>query len=230
MDNILEYQKCDIKIVKLKREFRESNLNKLVSELLAKRRELITQSEKLENEAKNMMVVFDEAKSFFDKYSAKFNELSNANVEGLKENEIESIIKETVLVMNNFSALQKKALLVNDKAEKIMSEFRDAKQKMSIIKAKHDKGREELAKLEKKYATEIQDIAKQMKVLEGLIDPKLLVHYKAQKEDKIFPVFVRCVEESCGGCRQKLPSRMLENLKNNGKVTCEHCRRTILNI
>ena len=62
------------------------------------------------------------------------------------------------------------------------------------------------------------------------IDPKLMEQYTKRRKDNIFPVMVPVRDSSCGGCHMELPVSMMNKLKEDGILSCEHCRRIIYNV
>lgn len=228
-EEILKYQNCDIQIYKLKRDFAGSELYKFNRQLTEKRKHLIRKSEILESEAEKLIETIKSAESSIEENTKTFDKLKQADIDNLENEKIKEKINDTISIINNMSALQKKVSMLTEKAENVLREFKDAKIQMASLKDRHVKMRDDLSLMESEMRKKITEIESEKKKIEKKISSEILQKYNESKNDKIFPVFVKCYDNSCGGCRQQLASSLLENLKNDGKLVCEHCGRIIIN-
>ena len=74
---------------------------------------------------------------------------------------------------------------------------------------------------------QIAEIEAGLSGIEKEIPTALFEKYNKKKQDKIFPVFVPEMNNSCGGCMMELPSAQIEKLAKEGFLECENCRRII---
>ena len=116
-----------------------------------------------------------------------------------------------------------------EKVRNVLSNFDLAKKRYNQARDKYNKHKELYDKDVESISPEICKKTEDVKKLEHNIDPNLLSKYKQKRQDNIYPVFVPCLDKACGGCRMELPSASYANLKKEGLLVCEHCRRIIYN-
>lgn len=227
MKEILEYQRLDIELRKVKKSSSENldttNINKLKAYIM----EASEKGKNLENGAKDLLQEYSKMKDEYDRNYKKVQELTARSLESIEMNDVDGILAEINNLSQQLFLLERNINLFITKIKNSLKEFEvtknnmiKAKQKYNDMKSKYEKGLEVTA-------PKIKEIEDKMKAKEKTIDPELLAKYKSMKNDKIFPVFVSLNDGHCAGCRVEIPTSKINKLRTDGKIVCEQCHRII---
>ena len=227
MKEILEYQRLDIELRKVKKSSSENldttNINKLKAYIM----EASEKGKNLENGAKDLLQEYSKMKDEYDRNYKKVQELTSKSLESIEMNDVDGILAEINNLSQQLFLLERNINLFITKIKNSLKEFEvtknnmiKAKQKYNDMKSKYEKGLEVTA-------PKIKEIEDKMKAKEKTIDPELLAKYKSMKNDKIFPVFVSLNDGHCAGCRVEIPTSKINKLRTDGKIVCEQCHRII---
>ena len=227
LKSILDYQKKDAELVKLERNLNSSENKKIFSQMIAVVKETQNQSSALEQQAGEMIKSFNSLKRTYEDNVKSASVISNKKLENMSEDEILNMQQLAETISSNLTILEKKLLAQAEKVRTLLTNFEQTKKRYNMARDKYNKHKELFEAEAGKVQPTIDQKSSEIKKLESSIDSKLLAKYKQKRQDKIYPVFVPCVEKTCGGCRMELPSASLSTLKNNGILECEHCRRII---
>lgn len=227
LKSILEYQKKDSELIKLERSLSSSENKKIFTQMVNVVKEAQNQSSALETQAGEIINAFNSLKKTYSDNTKTANILANKNMDTITEEEIISIEDIAKTITNNLSILEKKLLTQAEKVRNILSNFDSAKKRYNQARDKYNKHKELYDKEVEAISPEIAQKTEEVKKLESNLDSALLSKYKHKRQDRIYPVFVPCLDKSCGGCRMELPSASFANLKKDGLLECEHCRRII---
>lgn len=228
MISIFDYQKKDLERLKLIREVNDSPSKKTKEEASNKINELRKKSFNLEKDAKKLTTLYEETKKAFDKLFDEFNALTKGKVEQTSD-EISKAIEKANVLSVELANLQKKLMVLSENGEKICNEFKTTKKLAYNARLDYESAKTSYDKLKASVEPKVLTLENEMKAMQSELDKKQFEKYQQLKQDKIMPVYVYRLESSCGGCRTELPSSMLEKLKRDGYLECEHCRRIIVN-
>ena len=123
--------------------------------------------------------------------------------------------------------MERKLLNEAERVRNVLQNFDATKKKYNLAKEKYNKHKAIFDEESKALKEDIEKRNKDLKELESGIEQGILARYKQKRQDRIYPVFVACIDKTCGGCRMELPSAVLATLKNEGIIECEHCHRII---
>lgn len=227
LKNILEYQKKDAELIKLERALSLNENKKIFTQMVKVVKESQNQSTALEQQASDLLNAYNSLKKTYADNTKTANILANKNLENLTEEELLSIDNIAQTISKNLSILEKKLLSQAETVRNVLSNFDQTKKKYNLARDKYNKHKELFDKESEDLKPQIEQKTKEIKGLEKNLDSALLAKYKQKRQDKIYPVFVPCIDKACGGCRMELPSASIAQLKNNGMLECEHCRRMI---
>lgn len=227
MNKILEYQKLDIELLKLKK----SGANSEEKNNMAKLKGYIVESHdkgmKLENDAKKLFNDYLNLKKQYDSNFKKVQELLNTNISTVELNDVDNILSTINSLSSELFLLERNLNIIINKIKASLKEFEvtknniiKARQKYNEFKAKYEQGINNVA-------PQIKELESKMQALEKEIDENLLIKYKTIKGDKIFPVYVGFNNGHCGGCRVEIPTSKVNQLKKDGTIVCEQCHRII---
>ena len=227
LKSILDYQKKDAELIKLERALNQNENKKIYTQMVNIVKDAQNQSSALENQAGELIKNFNSLKKVYDDNSRTAQTIVNKNLETISEDELESIQDVAKKIINNLSILEKRLLNQAENVRNVLANFENTKKKYNQARDKYNTHKELFDKDSEKLTPEIEQKEKEVKKLEANIDSVLLAKYKQKRQDRIYPVFVACLDKTCGGCRMELPSASLANLKKDGILECEHCRRII---
>jgi predicted nucleic acid-binding Zn-ribbon protein len=227
MNKILEYQKLDLDLMKLKK----SNQNNEDKDNMMKLKKFIMdayeKSNQLDNLAKSMLNDYNKLKKQYEANCNKVQELTMKKIDSVELDEIDEMLSLINSLSSELFLLDRDINIIITKMKNSLKDFevtknktKAAKQKYNESKTKYEKGIEDLK-------PKIQEIENKMKSLEKDLNPELFAKYKAIKNDKIFPVFVSFANGNCSGCRVEIPTSKINKLKSEGSIVCEQCHRII---
>lgn len=227
--NIIEYQKKDGELIKIERELSSNQSRKVSSEMISVVKSAQEKSAVLENNAGILEKDFHSVKKAYDETISQVEKFISKDLESLSQKDLESIISATNGILNNLNVLEKKLFAEAERLNITLNEFEAAKKQYGIARAKYNEHKKIYDEVLKSKEPEIKKIKMELLELEKGIEPKLLTKYKQLRQDKLFPVFVKLDDKSCGGCRMELSAAEIEKVKNNGYLECDNCRRIIIN-
>lgn len=222
-NEILEYQKRDLQIAKILTDMGSTQYKKAMKENSDIVKQMRIETDKLGNQAKIQLKNFNQLKSNYETYEKLITELENNN---LSEEEKGKKINE---LLGKLNQLQKNINITKDNVEKINKLYGDAKQKVISAKKLYDDAKKEQEKINDSNSGIIENLRNEMKELEKNIDSELLKKYHELKNENVLPVYVMLFnKDACGGCRQKLAANQIDKLKKEKSISCENCRRIII--
>ena len=229
MKSILEIQKLDRQIKMLHREVDKCPASIDYNNYKRILQDGRTRFEQLENQANEIIKVYDKVMAKFPKLKGNSEILRKRNVENLNLENASNLITEANSLVGELSEENRRVEELVRKAEEIVRKTADisnklteAKKRSAVIKSKIEQKRTEVA-------PKIAEIEKKIKDLEvNVQDKEKYAKYLQMKEKGIFPVFVNLEENFCGGCKVELPLNFVEKLKTNKMLPCEHCGRIIM--
>lgn len=229
MNKILEYQKLDMELNKLKKSGmnteEKNNMTKLKGYIV----EVHDKGMNLENNAGKLFNDYLQLKKQYDSNIAKVQELLKTDISSVEMDNIDTLLSTINSLSSELFLLERNLNIIINKIKSSLNEFKEtknnitkAKQKYNEVKAKYEKGMSDIA-------PKVAEIEAKMSSLEKEIDEDLLAKYKTLKGDKIFPVFVGFNDGHCSGCRVEIPTSKVNKLKTEGTIVCEQCHRIIYN-
>lgn len=228
MNKILEYQRLDIELNKLKK----SNLNSEDKENMAKFKGYFSDSQNkaftLENDAKKLLQEYAKLKSQYEKNYDKVQKLTSTNLETVSIDDVDGMLSNINSLSSELFLLERNINIIITKIKNSLKDFEATKNNIIKAKQKYNEYKTKYEQGIKKVEPKIKEIEDKMKLLEKEIEPDILSKYKAVKADKIFPVYVFYNEGHCSGCRVEIPTNKINKLKTDGKIVCEQCHRIII--
>ena len=227
MNKILEYQKLDIELNKLKK----SNVNSAEKNNMSKLKGYIVEAHdkgmKLEDGAKDLFNDYLTLKKQYDENYKKVQELLNTDVNSIALDNVDYVLSTINSLSSELFTLERNLNIIINKIKSSLKEFEvtknniiKARQKYNEFKSKYEQGVKDIT-------PRIKEIEDKMKDLEKDLDVELFNRYKTIKGDKIFPVFVSFDNGHCSGCRVEIPTSKVNKLKSDGTIVCEQCHRII---
>ncbi len=227
MSNILEYQKLDIELNKLKK----SNLNSAEKNNMNKLKGYIVDAHdkgmNLENNAKSLLEDYENLKNQYNINFKKVQNLISKDLNQIKLDEIDELLSTINALSSELFLLERNINIIITKIKNSLKDFEITKNNIIKARTKYNEFKNSYEKGLKDIEPKIKMIESKMKELEKTIEPNLLSKYKSIKADKIFPVYVSFDNGHCSGCRVEIPTARVNKLKQEGTIVCEQCHRII---
>lgn len=228
MDNkILEYQKLDIKLHKIKKELSNSQKNSETQELSGLIKQWQLKILSLEEDAKKLLTELDKLMGVEKKGIALVEKFSKTDISNLSVDELKDFDAKTTQTANQLAELDNRIMQHNLQVKKVVLDYEMYRKKILSAKQKRDEKKKEADELSSQKAPDFEALKSQLAKLEKSIEPNNLAKYKALKQDGIFPVLVPLVDNRCGGCRVQLSAGAIDKIRTKGLLECEQCRRII---
>lgn len=229
MKKMLEYQKLDMELNKLKK----SSLNSEDRAKLSKLKSYIVDSHnkgfKLEDDAKDLLADYQKLKSQYESNCDKVQKLVDTDINTISLDKVDAFLSQINSLSSQLFLLERNINIIITKIKNSLMDFDTTKKNIIKAKEKYNECKDKCDKEMEKITPKIKEIEEKMSALEKEIPADLFARYKAIKGDKIFPVFVSLSEGHCSGCRVEIPTAKVNKLKNEGSIVCEQCHRIIYN-
>lgn len=228
IENLLKYQSLDEKLYQVEQKLANSQYRKKANELMGVAKKSQNKSAELETEAGKLIEQINEIKEKYDTNKAKADEILSSNIEQMSAEELEKANVLKGKISANLNVLEKMLQKCAENINIILSEFNKAKKLYNDAKVMFEDCKKKIDEEIKELEPEKQKIKKELLTLEKNVEPNLMNEYKKKRADNIFPVVVPLENGTfCGRCRMELPKVAISRIKENGVITCEHCKRFI---
>ena len=228
MKNMLEYQRLDIELNKIKK----SSVNSADRANLAKLKNIIVESHnigyKLEENAKKSLNSYNKLKAQYEANCEKVQNLTNTRLEDVTLDNIENYLYQINALSSELFMLDRNINNIIEEIKKSLKSFDTTKKNIIKAKEKYNECKDKCEKEMAEITPRVKEIESKMKALQKEIPQELFAKYQTSKADKIFPVFVCLDNGHCSGCRVELPTSKINKLKSDGTIVCE-CHRVIYN-
>ena len=227
MNKILEYQRLDLELNKLKKSnvnsVERNNMNKLKSYIV----EAHDKGMSLENDANSLLEDYKNLKKQYEANAKKIQSLINKEMESIELDDVDGILSTINSLSSELFLLERNINIIITKIKQSLKDFETTKNNMIKARTKYNEFKTQYEKSLKSLEPKMKEIEDKMSALESEIDAEVLAKYKSMKGDKIFPVYVSYDNGHCSGCRVEIPTAKANKLKNEGKIICEQCHRII---
>ena len=224
-ENIFEYQKYDMEILKIKNKLQSSKYIKLANEMVKKNKEVQVSKDKMEVEAEKLLNDLKVNQAELEKRKIELDALTDEfKNKKITAEEYEEKSKNLSAKLN---ALSKKFIVLQKDFENTDKAFAELKKDAIAVKTNYKNAKEAQEKLEQSQKETLDKLEKEKQKMVSSIDKGMLGEYEKLKQDNIMPVYVRIYnKDCCGGCMQKLSTSVLA--KGDKRLVCEMCRRIII--
>lgn len=228
IQEILKYQQIDGELRKLEKQLAELPERKKAAELQNNLKAGQTRLTVVEQNAQKSTENFAKAKAYYDDLLIKIETLSKAiadadldkvrDLQRAKNNFYQMIDK----LEKELSKINAQLTMVNNEYNSIIKNAKLAKTQLDTLKVKFTEAKQMLEPQIAKLKTELVAQAKKL-------DKNILDKYNAKRESK-FPVFVRNINGTCGGCRMAISASKMREFNNSEYIECENCGRIITKV
>ncbi len=228
IENLLKYQKLDEELFKVEQKILNSPYKKKANELATIAKKSQAKSAELEAEAEKLIAEIADLKDKYNINKSKSDEMLATKVEDMSFEDIEKNNALKSKILSNLNILEKMLQKSAENINHILAEFNKTKKLYDEARTQFVVCKQKIDEETKVYEPEKEKIKKELLVLEKDVEPNMMAEYKKKRNDNIFPVIVPLEGGNfCGRCRMELPKVALSRLKENGVITCEHCKRFI---
>lgn len=227
MKEILEYQKLDIELNKLKK----GNANSVEKSNMTKLREYITEAQNkglnLEAGAKDLLADYEKQKKLYEANLEKVQKITATDLSKVSADEIDEILSSINALSSELFSLDRNINIIITKIKESLKDFDNAKQNIIKAKQKYNIYKSKYEQDIKATMPRIKEIEQKMAEMEKSIKPELLEKYRTLKSENVqLPVIVPMVGGHCSGCRVEIPMAKANKLKTEKSIVCE-CHRII---
>ncbi len=223
---ILKYQEIDGKLKKLESELSNLPERKKAAEMQNHLKEGQIRLEKVETNAQKTMENFNKAKAYYNELMVKIEALSKT----IETADLDKI-RELQHSKNNFyqmiEKLEKELSKINTQLTIVNNEYNTIIKNAKIAKTNLEDCRQKFADAKQKLEPQINSLKVELTEAGKKVDKKLLEKYLQKRESK-FPVIVKNINGTCGGCRMAISASKMGEFKDNGYIECENCGRFIV--
>lgn len=228
IENLLKYQKLDEELYKVEQKISNSPYKKKANELTAIAKKAQIKSAELESEAEKLISEIADIKEKYNINKSKADEMLDVDVENMSFDEIDKINSLKTKILSNLNILEKMLQKSAENINHILAEFNKTKKLYDEARAQYATCKQKIDEETKMYEPEKERLKKELSGLEKSVEPEIMAEYKKKRNDNIFPVIVPLEGNNfCGRCRMELPKVAISRIKENGVITCEHCKRFI---
>ena len=224
---ILEYQKIDIKLHKIKKEISNQSVSGMSTELVNQVKQWQNKILALEEDAKRLIEELKKLVEVQKKGIALVYKYKNTDIDKLSVDELKDFDAKTMQTANQLAELDSRIAKHTAQVKKVVLDYEMYRKKILSAKQKRDEQKQSVATIKSQKEPDLEELKSKLLSLEKTINPNIIGRYKLLKQDGIFPVLVPLVDNRCGGCQMQLSAGALDKLKNNGTLECEQCRRII---
>jgi predicted nucleic acid-binding Zn-ribbon protein len=226
--SLLEYQKIDLQILRIKSEVEKSEERK--SALAAQKAvvALMDERKKSESAAANLLDFYNRSAAYTGENVKKIEELEKRleNAEAAAP-EFERLADAVRSLYNTFSKMESGLGGYSAKIADAVKRFYALAEKRKQGIAAYKERRAKYDRLEEARRPEIEALRGQLAAAEKGVDRELFAKYEMLRADKKMPAAVPLIDKSCGGCSMEMSLAVIDRIKTKGCVECDNCRRII---
>ena len=223
---ILKYQELDGQIRRLEKELAELPERKKAADLQNRLKAGQVRLATVEQNAQKTVENFDKAKAYYEELFVKIETLSKAIADaGLEK------VKDLQKAKSNFyqmiEKLEKELSKISAQLTMVNNEYSAIIKNAKIAKTQLDEQRVKFAASKQRLEPQIAKLKAEQQVQAAKVDKTILDKYNAKRESK-FPVFVKNINGTCGGCRMAISASKMREFNSSAYIECENCGRIII--
>ncbi|MFQ6724022.1 MAG: hypothetical protein ACLRFE_01630 [Clostridia bacterium] len=230
MKNVLKIQELERQIRRLKASSGSGPENAMYEQLKENRKIVRDNITNIEHASGVIAKQFEQMMARYEQLNAKSEITSKQKPETAGIASIGILVEDANYLTSELAKLEQKMRELNDKANRLVSEFNVALSESRDMKLKQEQVKKKIDEKQASVIPEITEKEEQIKKLEAVADKVMYEKYKSLRADNIFPVFVPLKDNRCGACQMMQSLSFIQKLKQVGMLPCEECRRIILDI
>ncbi|MEG1527601.1 MAG: hypothetical protein RR248_02645 [Clostridia bacterium] len=229
MNKIFEYQALDGQLKKIRKELNNSDENKAFNSWASFLQKAQDELIKLENRTRELNYLLDKQTENFEEKQKVIDDYNLSIDKCIDTQELEYLTKKLNDLSRILITIDKDIRILTAEVDEISAKYDAYKVKVPNAQEKKKFAKSKLDELVNSRRAEMDSIKAQLAEMEKEIEPSMIEEYNSLKKQAIFPPFVTLRSTNqCGGCSMELPNQQVSMLNSEGRVRCEHCRRTIL--
>lgn len=229
-EKMLEYQKLNISLKKLDREFEKLDDKKKLDVVRRKYNDLQNSVNQGEQEAETLIEEMTAAHNDYKALSAAFDELAAKIDAAESEDEKVKFFPQLESIKARLENADRKISQKLKRSKEIVASSAKAQETKKSVKSSYDEIKKRLDEYRASKAPERKEIESKMEQLEAQLDKNLFAKYVKIRSEGILPVVVKAVGDeksySCY-CGLSLSQAKIGELVEKKISQCESCRRMI---
>lgn len=230
INNLLEYQKIDLDLIKLEKELRESDAAKEFAFFKSKKSESLENINKLEKETDDLFKQFNKLElTFLEQKKLVFN-MQNylKEIEEIEDiNEIDYYLKNISRYFETINNIEREMTKIRDRLSEITNYYGNENNQIGQCNNKLRKAMEGFEIKKNEVTQKATPIQKQLAAIK--IEPETLAaYYKKLRDIKRIPMVVEYVEPNCTACGMEIKREVEGKLLKTGDIAeCPNCGRLV---
>lgn len=230
INNLLEYQKIDLELIKLEKELRESDAAKEFAYFKNKKSESVENISKLEKETDDLYKQFNKLEQTFLEQKKLVSNMQNylKEIEDIEDiNEIDYYLKNISRYFETIQNIDREIAKIRDRITEIKSNYTSESTQVVQCNAKLRKAMEGFEIKKNEVTSKALPIQKQLSAIK--IEPETLAaYYKKLRDKKRIPMIVEYSEPNCTACGMEIKREVEGKLLKSGDIAeCPNCGRLV---
>lgn len=222
---IIKYQEIDGKLRRLLAELNGSDARKKATEMQTRLKDGQTRLGELEKNSQKVIENYRRAQAYYGELVAKIEAMSKT-VDGANLAKVKELQQANGNFAKMIDRLEKELVKISAQLNSVSNEYSNIIKNAKVAKSNLDSSRTQFADQKAKLEPQIEALKAELASQAKKIDKSVLEKYNAKKESK-FPVIVKNVNGTCGGCRMAISAARSRELASSGICECENCGRII---
>ncbi len=226
IEELLKYQQIDGELIKLQKQLASLPERQKATDLQNQLKSGQNRLAVVEQNAQKAVENFSKAKAYYDDLFLKIETLSKS----INDSDINKI-RDLQRAKSNFyqmlDKLDKELSKINAQLTMVNNEYNSIIKNAKIAKANLDSVKIKFAEAKQKLEPQIEKLQSELSLQAKKLDKQALEKYIAKRENK-FPVFVKNINGTCGGCRMAISASKMREFSSSEYIECENCGRIII--
>lgn len=226
IEELLRYQQIDGELRKLQKQLaslpERQKATDLQNQLKAGQNRLAIVEQNAQKATEN----FSKAKAYYDDLFLKIETLSKS-INDADINKVRDLQRAKSNFYQMIEKLEKELGKINTQLTMVNNEYNSIIKNAKIAKTELDAVKVKFAQEKQKLEPQIEKLRAELSAQAKKLDKQDLDRYMAKRENK-FPVFVKNINGTCGGCRMAISASKMREFSTSNYIECENCGRIII--
>ncbi len=229
VENLLNYQNTDSKLLEIEREIATSDEYKNLRQAANFVTKANEKLDSLDVKARALASALEELKVKYAEVYETLEEFENldelidggADISFYKKNVLQ-ISDKLKSIRQEINSVSKSMKATNEEFQELYTKYRNVNKQGREYQEIYAKYKAEKDKKKEEIKSELEKIAKD-------IDPEVMKRYMSKRSERIFPILCPAVQGRCSKCGTELSLSAKERVLSGGVTECENCHRFIYN-
>lgn len=226
IEELLKYQQIDGELRKLQKQLASLPERQKATDLQNQLKSGQNRLAIVEQNAQKATENFAKAKAYYDDLFLKIETLSKS-INDADINKVRDLQRAKSNFYQMIEKLEKELSKINAQLTMVNNEYNSIIKNAKIAKTELDAVKVKFAEEKQKLEPQIEKLKAELSAQSKKLDKQALDKYFAKRENK-FPVFVKNINGTCGGCRMAISASKMREFSTSDYIECENCGRIII--